>query len=175
MTVSAFPVLSLASFLLHLSISTGPCQLPSGKSPTRLVTLSGSGMELEVPAAWSEVVEEHHGMARIEDDRDRGCRVVLTINDGADAATRIRRVHERLYLDSSLIEGTCGEERIRRHSKREKAVFGEYDRGRRKRVFGMFWSVGTAGYAALYSCPRGVAGDWRVALPLLSSIRQTAP
>ena len=171
----ALPFLSLAALLLQFSAAAGPCRLPSGEPATRRVRLSSSGVDLQIPASWSESVEEHLSVSRVQDDRDRACRLVLTRHEGSDAATRIRRVHERLYLARSLIEGTCGEERIRRLSKRGRAVFGEYDRDGRSRVYAMFWSTGREGYAALLTCPRGTPGDWRVALPLLSSIRRTAP
>lgn len=168
--------LSLAALLLlHLAPAAGPCRTPSADGSVRTQHLPGAGLALEVPADWVVDVEEHVGISRIQDDRDGACRIVLTRHEGADTATRIRRVHERLYLDRSLLPTTCGGDRIRAKAGRKGAVFGEYDRAGRHHVYGMFWSTGTTGFAALLTCPRGSIGDWRVALPIFGSIRRTAP
>jgi hypothetical protein len=167
---------SLAALLLiHLIPGTGPCRVSSTDGPTRTLHLTAAGLRVDVPADWVEDVEEHVGITRIQDDRDGACRLVVTWHDGGDTAPRIRRVHERLYLDQSQLPATCGEERIQAKAGRKGAVFGEYDRDGRRRVYGMFWSSGTTGFAAVLTCPRGTAGDWRVALPLFRSIRRTTP
>ncbi len=168
-------VLSIALVFMQLYPAAGPCRLSASSEPTRELQVSASGFTLRIPAAWTEAVEEHHGIVRIQDDRDRGCRLVLTWHEGADAATRIRRVHERLYLGRNHLPVTCTEDRVGARLQRDRAVFGEYDRDGRRRVYSMFWSTGAEGFAALLTCPRGGIGDWRVPLSVFSSIRRTAP
>jgi len=176
MAAVAPAALSLAALLMvQILPAADPCRLPSKEDVVRQIRIPSLGFEVAVPAFWSERIEEHSGVVWIEDEGDSACRLVLSRHTGSDTAARIRRVHERLYLDRSVLDGTCGETRIRHLSKHESAIFGEYDRDGRSRVYAMFWSTGTAGFAALLTCSRGAAGDWRAALPLLSSIRRTAP
>ncbi|MFH1533110.1 MAG: hypothetical protein ABIK09_20480 [Pseudomonadota bacterium] len=152
-----------------------PCRLPERGAAVHRILIPSLGLQVALPASWSETLEEHSSVVRIDSDGDGACRLVVARHDGSDTAARIQRVHERLYLDRNLLGGTCGETRIRTLSRQDTVLFGEYERDGRSRVYGMFWSTGAAGFAALLTCPRGAPGDWRVALPLLSSIRRTAP
>ncbi len=167
--------LSLALLIVQLVPAAGPCRVSASAEPTRELRLSTAGFTLEVPSAWTETVQEHLGIVRIQDERTRGCRLVLTWHEGSDTPPRIRRVHERIYLGRSRLPTTCGEERVAARLTRDRAVFGEYDRDGRRRVYSMFWSSGAEGFAALLTCPRGGIGDWRVPLSIFSSIRRTRP
>ena len=171
------PALPLAALLLFHSLSAaeGPCRLPAGAPRAPIVGLPSVDAELRIPKSWSAVITEHSGIVRIRNEAEGGCWLVLTRHRGNDTAARLRRVHEALYLDRSLLEETCGAARLGSASQRRDVLFGEYERDGRSRVYGMFWTTGTVGYTALLTCPRGGPGDWRAALPLLTSIRRTGP
>jgi hypothetical protein len=174
-TAVASPALSLVALLvIQLPPDGERCRLRPGDVSTRELVLQ-SGVKLRIPDSWTETTEENLGVVRVRDERTRGCRLFFTFHDGPDTAERIRRVHERLYLGRNFLGSTCGEERLRTSTRRSEAAFGEYARDGRSRVYAMFWSTGATGFAALLTCPGGADGDWRVSLPLLSSIRRTSP
>lgn len=102
--------------------------LLSAEPETRLIALPLFHAELRIPGAWAVEVEEHPDLAIIRDARNRGCRVSLTRHNGSDAPEVIRRVHERLYLGSSLLPQTRGEAHVRTRTARPEATFGEYAR-----------------------------------------------
>ena len=177
---AASPALYIGAFfavLLRVAPAAGACLLPGEPAaPVRPLELSSVGISLSIPDNWSEVVERHAGVVRVFEGRDRGCRLTLTVHRGADTAPRIRRVHERLFLGSNALDDTCGPSRIEDAVSRPGAAFGEYaPRSGRSRIYAMFWSTGTDGFAALLSCRRGGAGDWRTALAIFRSIVAAAP